>query len=402
MSQLPKRGNKITLQRVNVIEDIENKVYVLDKEDMTGIFFLLEQPSFQLPPQIYGNTIERADLTLKRFDAYQKNLGILLAGIKGTGKSLLAKTICTKADMPVIIIAKPFDSQSISELLNGVINKKCIVFIDEIDKVYEGKNNSGKLLTLLDGLPSSHPCLFLMTCNKLDSLHNCMLNRPGRCHYLYNYDGLEMEVVNQYIQDNLKHKEFENELAQFCLLYHPLSIDILQAVVEEINFQQKGIREVLDVLNISIQQIQNKYDVELYEKHSKISYHTTSTFNPLEMDGEIFVFQVDSLNQQEMEFYKSNRVVEHDEWGACYSLKDNVAKLWSETHPGERNLFHHKIRKYNDKKNYFVKRVKLHLPSYELKVDGEKLVLDNEQHIMFMTKQPLLNFYKKKTKKMKI
>lgn len=400
MEKLQKRGNKIYLQKVGTIDEIENRNYTLKFDDLMKTFFLVEQPDFSIPSQLYGDVSEKAQLVLGRYSNYEKNLGVLLSGIKGTGKSLLAKTICAKSNLPVIQIGNPYSSESIAEILNDAIDKPCILFIDEIDKVYGAKEDKSKLLTILDGLQCKHPCLFLMTCNNMNSLHDCMLNRPGRCHYLFEYNSLPHDVSEQYIEQNLKHEEFKSQVRQFSHLYYPLSIDILKAIVEEINFQKKGLESVLDVLNISIQQTQIKYKVYLHDKTTKENCISSIKFNPLIQEATVLLFQLEKLDKQELEYYFTHRTSKNDGFNQIYHLNEESIQKWTKENPEKRNLFHlHVDRNYNSKEMCFFKRLEFDPREYELKTEKDRLIYENNQYTVTMEKEPIVNFYSKMDKK---
>ena len=59
--------------------------------------------------KIYGDTIYKVEKVLKTFGAVNRNLGVILSGNKGCGKSLfvriLAKEAITKYGLPVIIVS---------------------------------------------------------------------------------------------------------------------------------------------------------------------------------------------------------------------------------------------------------------------------------------------------------
>jgi cell division protease FtsH len=123
--------------------------------------------------------------------------GILLAGLPGTGKTLLVKTMAESLDIPVISVA----GSSFVEMYVGVgasrVRKlfqearskdKCIIFIDEIDAV-GGKrnldNNSERASTLnqllveMDGFDESSNIMIFAATNLIKYLDPALL-RSGR------------------------------------------------------------------------------------------------------------------------------------------------------------------------------------------------------------------------------
>src|SRR5690606_34988668 len=90
------------------LEKLPKKVMLLQFNEKKNEFYLEIQKEFTLPAKIYGNVQELSKRYLNTFKKGNKNLGILLKGIKGSGKSLLAKAICINSNLPVIIISAPF------------------------------------------------------------------------------------------------------------------------------------------------------------------------------------------------------------------------------------------------------------------------------------------------------
>lgn len=81
-------------------------VYQVDFNKMTG-FSLSDHPAIEIKERIYGIHDAKADKVLRSFAAFGRNLGVILSGSKGIGKSLFAKLLCIKAmaqGLPVIIV----------------------------------------------------------------------------------------------------------------------------------------------------------------------------------------------------------------------------------------------------------------------------------------------------------
>jgi cell division protease FtsH len=126
--------------------------------------------------------------------------GILLEGLPGTGKTLLAKAIASEAEANFISIA----ASEFVELFVGVgaakirdlfkqarQNKPCIVFIDEIDAVGKQRGSNSfntndereqtlnQLLAEMDGFGDNEGVLVMAATNRKDILDSALL-RPGR------------------------------------------------------------------------------------------------------------------------------------------------------------------------------------------------------------------------------
>lgn len=76
---------------VDVSQKLPPNVYMIKKNPMSGEFQLIPTATFELPSKIYGNTVERVNRIVTTFHDREKSTGILLAGEKGAGKTLLTK-----------------------------------------------------------------------------------------------------------------------------------------------------------------------------------------------------------------------------------------------------------------------------------------------------------------------
>ena len=61
----------------------------------------------------FANEDELINRTITSFKSHNKNFGLVLKGLKGTGKTVTAKQICNKLNLPVILVTTHF--QNISE-----------------------------------------------------------------------------------------------------------------------------------------------------------------------------------------------------------------------------------------------------------------------------------------------
>ncbi len=126
--------------------------------------------------------------------------GVLLAGVPGTGKTLLAKAIAGEANVPFLSVS----GSEFVEMFVGVGASRvrdlfeqakrhapCIVFIDEIDAVGrrrgagitgghdEREQTLNQLLVEMDGFESSEGIIVIAATNRPDILDPALL-RPGR------------------------------------------------------------------------------------------------------------------------------------------------------------------------------------------------------------------------------
>lgn len=84
----------------NILNNLPNQVYTLEFDKETGFGLKLIADKFNLPEKIYSHKNETAvfnlcDIFINDFNRRDTNLGVLLNGIKGTGKSLLLNNSLT-------------------------------------------------------------------------------------------------------------------------------------------------------------------------------------------------------------------------------------------------------------------------------------------------------------------
>lgn len=83
----------------------------------------------------------------KTYESRDKNLGVLLSGLKGTGKSLLIKLYIERAikdNIPVILVNQKINLNKFSDFIKKIDEKVVCVF-DEFDKFsYEDTDTCGE------------------------------------------------------------------------------------------------------------------------------------------------------------------------------------------------------------------------------------------------------------------
>lgn len=241
-----------------VTDKLPNGVYELEFDGFSKQFFLKKiSDKFSLPEKVYGmeeSTLNRIKTTFTRLD---KNLGVLLKGLKGTGKTVLAKQVCNDLKLPVILVNHAYGNMS--EFINS-INQDVIMLFDEFEKTYdlsyyhdeeggEGKSVNS-LLTFMDGVfTSSYKRLFLLTTNKV-YLPDAMVSRPSRIRYIKEFGDLSYESINEILQDSVEDKELIPKLAKILCELENITVDIVKSVAEEANIYGIAEKEFFNIFNI--------------------------------------------------------------------------------------------------------------------------------------------------------
>ena len=89
-------GNTYRLRdKTKRLEKLENAVYTLEV-DMFGFYLEKKEKEFTFDHKLYGLETTLIDRICRTYAATSGNLGVLLNGEKGTGKTVTAKIICNR------------------------------------------------------------------------------------------------------------------------------------------------------------------------------------------------------------------------------------------------------------------------------------------------------------------
>ena len=267
MSYFLKSGNTFkvsTKSALDLHESLPVGTYTVGFDKMTGTFYLEQIESFEIKGKIYGNATRNADRILNTFKDRTASTGVMLAGEKGSGKTLLTKQIAVNAALegiPTIVINQPWAGEGFNAFMQ-MIEQPTIVLFDEFEKVYD-RETQEQMLTLLDGVYPSKK-LFLLTCNDKWRVDAHMRNRPGRIFYMMDFRGLDIEFIREYCEDNLNAKEYIDKICSISSLFGEFNFDMLKAMVEEMNRYNESPTDVLKLLNAKPEfSDESKYKVEL-------------------------------------------------------------------------------------------------------------------------------------------
>lgn len=252
MSYYVKRGNTFSVSSDNAL-DIHSKLpannYIIKHNKNTDEFFLELTEEFKPISKFYGDTVKNADRIINTYLDRTVNTGVMLTGEKGSGKTLLAKTISTKCnalDIPTIIINQPYVGDAFMKFIQD-IDQPCVILFDEFEKVYIDDTQEF-VLTLLDGIINGRK-LFVFTCNNKYKVDSNMKNRPGRIYYMLEFAGLDKDFILEYCNDNLINKEYTDKVSVVASIFSSFNFDMLKALIEEMNRYNESPQEALRLLN---------------------------------------------------------------------------------------------------------------------------------------------------------
>ena len=257
MANFIKNGNNIIPFPKGLEYELEpGKVYDLLIKTVWGeqVTRFTLNGEMNLPPTVYQTKKDKIfiDRVLKNFNSSEKNTtGVLLTGDKGTGKSVTAKVLAEKAQLPIIVINPDMEEKYLEEFFKEFDQPVCILF-DEVDKNF----STQKMLTFLDGMHKTAKKLVIMTANDEDNLSNYIKNRCSRIRYYRHYSMLE--DAKEYAELICDEKGIDNkeEIVDFIVknIKYP-SIDNISSFIDEVIFTKEwnlSLNEVLEFMNINV------------------------------------------------------------------------------------------------------------------------------------------------------
>ncbi len=226
--------------------------YLVKFHPEKGMYFE-KTDDLPLPSRMYGDEHQsRTNRLVNTYNERTVNTSVMAMGEKGSGKTLLAKKVSEMMRMngyPTILVNGPPADYGLFGKLIGELNTPSMIFFDEFEKMFDEKKEQIHLLSLLDGT-SSHKHLFFFTSNT-NAVSEYMINRPGRIYYKYEYESLPMDIVKEYVQQNLKTKHLEKDVLEVCESFVQMNFDIMQTIVEETDRYQESPQKFMRFLNAS-------------------------------------------------------------------------------------------------------------------------------------------------------
>ena len=252
MSEFIKLGNKIVTKPTGLDYDLINgKVYNLKYNRYEGMSYFEEDGSLNLPSKVY---LTEDDKTfIHRVNTYfektsKLSTGVMLSGIKGTGKTVMAKVIARNSGLPVIVVNEDFPTSKINDFFCKFSHPVAVIF-DEVDKHWDTED----LLGWLDGVQTNAKKLVLFTCNNEDRVNSYLKDRCSRVRYNRHFEANDNA---RFLKEILKDKGIaENDIEEtydFVVSnFNLLSIDnILSFIDEKLMFSELSNKDILKDMNI--------------------------------------------------------------------------------------------------------------------------------------------------------
>ena len=316
-------GKQIWLQDGNVFsqgsattvshpEGLPKGIYEV-KVSMTGFYLSKIAESFTFDYKLYGLNQKFIDYVLKTYENTTGNLGVLLDGIKGTGKTVVAKELCNRLQLPVILVqSMGVDTNSkLIKYLSTSIDFDCIFFFDEYEKEFK---NSSDVLSFMDGTYNSiYRKVFLLTTNELNVDPN-LLGRPSRIRYKKSFSNLSEEVTREILNDILEDKTAIEKVIELTHSMNIITIDLIKAIATEINIHGvEALPNIKEIFNIEFSRFTYLYR-EVQIRHCDLKFTPENINNILKA-----FYKFKEIKKKDWEKHTSEESKFYDEWSTKFN-----------------------------------------------------------------------------------
>lgn len=265
------------------------RVYTTIVDHQNQTVDLTETSPLSLPSRVYDFDKDFRDQILKtlRHPNSNSNIGVLLAGYKGNGKSVIAKQLAIESGLPIVVISSQIPK--VVDLSNflGQIKQDYVLIIDEFEKLFrddfnaENANHTQEsFLSIFDGaMGFSHKRLVILTSN--GEINDKFINRPSRVRYFKTYNYMPKVLFEEIAKDKLINQDYLQDLED-NLDVPSCTIDLLTTIIDEINIQDKPYSSFKDYFN-------NKPREVIYDRYKKTLDGRFEFFDMVRSNREIGV-----------------------------------------------------------------------------------------------------------------
>lgn len=253
---------------------LDKGVYKVQKHPQRGLYLKSISSQFAFGYKVYDVQDKFIARVEKTYAETTGNIGIILNGLRGTGKSVTAKLIANALELPVIVVPEFYED--LPSFIND-IHHDVIVFIDEYEKLYSDWKTTS-VLSVMDGvLSTQYRRFFLLTTNDLHVDSN-LLQRPTRIYYVKTFDNIGSEAFDNILDDMLKYPEYRTDIIKFAGELSMITMDLVKAIIQEVNIHKESPFEFKDIFNV------RSFSNELYDL-----WNLTNQDNPIQIGTSVKV-----------------------------------------------------------------------------------------------------------------
>ena len=227
---------------------IAGNVYALKQDKWSSTLYLEEDKNFEFPSIYFDEDPNFINKTINTFNKTEKlTTGVLLSGLKGSGKTLMAKKIAVNSNLPIIVVDKNVLATDIEQFFSRFMTTVCVIF-DEIDKYWSTRY----LLGFLDGVKPTGKKLVICTCNDEEEIDEYLNDRCSRIRYKKTFTGLNIGVIENVINNIINDEKKAKDAASYVFnTLKVVSYDNIITFAEELkNYPDESFDDVIKDLNI--------------------------------------------------------------------------------------------------------------------------------------------------------
>ena len=248
-----KCGEQITPKPNGMDYKLEaGKVYLLTSDRYSDELYLKEDSDFQMPEKYYQSAADKR-FVKKVINTFTKTdkltTGVLLSGIKGSGKTLMAKYIAMNSNVPIIVVDKCVCAGDIESFFSRIETDTCVIF-DELDKYWK----TSYLLGFLDGVKPTGKKLVICTCNDEEEISEYLNDRCSRIRYKRDFKCLTVDAILGILTDMMDEEKAYDVASFIADNLGVISYDNVIVFADEVkNNPEESLESILEDLNIEKQ-----------------------------------------------------------------------------------------------------------------------------------------------------
>lgn len=230
-------------------------VYNISVDRYTDAISLEETSGLSLPSKVYCTQRDERfiDKVINSYNLSESGFtGVMLAGLKGSGKTVMAKVIANNSGLPIINIDKNIRPYILRNLVEKLGDTSVCFLFDELDKVLEDYDDS-VLLQVLDGSDTKGKHMILFTCNNDNEISEYLIDRCSRIRYWRKFEEMSPSLIMEVLNDKLNDKKEVKSLTDFIKdNFEVCSFDNIASFVKEANdYPTVTYEELFEDMNLS-------------------------------------------------------------------------------------------------------------------------------------------------------
>lgn len=231
------------------------KVYNVKYSRFSGDISFETAPMFTLPNKIYSTDEDKIFINkvLTKYSGIKSGvLGVMLSGLKGSGKTVTLKQIAVSSNLPIVLLDREFPDYKLKSLFSGLANTEVCFVFDEIDK-QDNNFEMGDLLQVLDGMNTVGKKLMLFACNEEKKVSEFLVDRCSRIRYWKRFNKMSKDMIKQVVNDKLIDKANSDEITDFIYdKFECVSFDNILSFVDEVEtFPDCTLEDLFNDMNLT-------------------------------------------------------------------------------------------------------------------------------------------------------